>query len=166
MLRRLKFAVRMARAQSYASRGDTLSAQRELVALFHSYGEESWSSKTPLIANLMFAELCERSGQAKDAYDICLVILDQVSDNRKSTVYNEEELKFVSFRCKWVLSRLSKFKDSLAMRRALSVGVSWSDIDSSKISKVLKRGFPTPPDIARAVDAFVAENRETGTSSN
>jgi hypothetical protein len=113
-----------------------------------------------MLAHLLFAQAAHAAGSDEAAYYACEAALRQCSAAEKIQRPRREDIDYLRFRCKWILSRLSPYQDSLAMKLACSVTVTASELAFGEVSSSLRRQFPTDLDAANQVDAFLAQNCE------
>jgi hypothetical protein len=144
----------LAKVQLLASRGRYGDA---LVKIKERYSSCP-SNSAPVLINLLFADLCERLGRMHDAAEACELVLLQIDTVEVRGEFREDELKYMKYHCKWILSSLSKFSDSLVFKRAAAIDLSFDDLALANVRPRLKRIFPLNAEDARKLDSFVLQN--------
>lgn len=151
------YIARASRALSQQRFGKSLTLLRRV---FRIYGSTEPSDAAPVLANVLFAQASHEAEEDEPAYYACEVALRQCRTAEKGPRPKREDINYLRFRCKWILSRLSRYQDSLAMKLACSVTVSASDLSFEEVSPFLRWQFPTDLDAANQVDAFLSQNCE------
>lgn len=123
------------------------------------------SRLSPLIVNIFYADLCQRMERMKEAFDGCEIAIRQLTDERLpfEDVYSSDEIKYLQFRCKWIVSGVSRFVDSIAFKTALAIDTTSRDFDVSKVRLRIRRLFPMSEKDGMALDSYIEENK---TASN
>jgi hypothetical protein len=155
-------------ANFYIARASSALSQRRyskslalLRRVFRMFGSPEPNEAAPVLANVLFAQASHEAAEDEAAYYACEVALRQCSAAEKRPRPKREDVNYIRFRCKWILSRLSQYQDSLAMKLACSVPVSASKLAFERVSPFLRWQFPTDLDAASQVDAFLAQNCES-----
>lgn len=159
-MKKVMAAVGVIRASRALARRRYWRAIELLRRVFGVFGSSEPSLATPLIANVLFAHASLQVGSNEAAYYACEVALRQCSAAEQKAQANRKDLDYLRFRCKSILSCLSPYRDSLAMKLAQSVAVSASDLALDEVSPILRRYFPTDRHWTHQVDGFLAQNRE------
>ncbi len=160
-LRRIRTAHLFGRARRASSRQNFDLAIILLSKIFVLSGSEGPQRTTPLLANVLYADCCLKTGRKEDSYNVCVVILDQCDylEHNKVRIFNRETIKYIRYIVKWILSLLSPFVDSEAFKLALSIENDFNDLDIAFVSKLTLKTFPISEDEGRRLDRFIAENR-------
>ena len=146
----------MIRAAKFTARGEYAVASMSLKRIFRLYRKSLPTGQTPLLANILYAQLCDRAGSKEKAYYACEVALKQLANERLE--YSVSNINYLKFRCKWILSRISEYRDSQAMRLACSINVSPSDAIKGDVSPTIRRFFPMTISEAEDVDTYLSLN--------
>lgn len=162
IFRRVAYGYRHALAMNSAinlfAKGKYDAARAQLERFFLECGAPGPSTMVPVMSNVMFADLCERTGEQINSYDACKVAIEQLQSGNCINRINSEDKKYLLFRCKWTLSLLTRYIDSIAFQDASRISVRYSDLDLRRVSPYVRRSFPIPEDSGRAVDRYFEQN--------
>ena len=158
-LRSLRFASLLTKAQALAAQRKYGAAAAIVSKIFKVFDEEGASSNVPIIANILFGNLCDKINRPEVATVACEVALEQLDDYvPKDGGFNPEEIKYLKYQCKWILSGTSRYVDSWPFQRALYVNISFADLKLSGVRPRLRRLFPLSAEEGAALDLFFSQN--------
>ncbi len=155
----LRYQSEIRKAQTLFARGNFQEAKVPLVRLFSTYGATGPSADVPVEANILFAELCQKTGDLLDAYETCAVAMEQINTSKLVLgTRGGENRKYLLLRCKWTLSLLSKYIDSMAFQDAVRTRVRYADIELHHVAPWLRHRFPMSDADGSALDKYFEEN--------
>lgn len=151
----------LGKAHAFAAEGHYDLALRMLTRNPSRTAANIPSSTVPLIINKFYSDICQRIDRMKDAFSGCEIAMRQLDDRifPSGDVYSDDELKYLRFRCKWILSGVSRFVDSIAFKMVLSIGVTSRDFDTNMVRPHIRRLFPMSEKDGISFDLYIDENR-------
>jgi hypothetical protein len=160
-IEKLKMKLALERARSRMGQGDFQRAILIFSKLFSDYGTKEPSLGSPLIANILFADCCEGAGKSMDAYRVCELSISQIDLLRidPNSAYNLDELNYLSYKCKWIISLLTKFNDSDAFKFANNIRITYNDINLKKVRSYIQYLLPIDEEVGRKLDNFFEDNQ-------
>ena len=164
IFKRLRSAILVSKARSLASRSKFGAASLILLKIFALYGHGGPSPATPLIANVFFADLCERQGNTEAAFRACEIAIRQMDDgiDGDRVEYRIDNINYLKFKCKWILSRVSKFRDSIAFEMIKNINVKYDSLNIGNTNSLIRNLFPIDRQSANQLDEFIKENSTLG----
>jgi hypothetical protein len=164
MIRKLITAIQISKVMTLVSRREHDDALDMLLETFHRYGEARPTYATPIVSNVLYADLCERMGRMEDAFYAAKIAIHQIGagsdpDNVKYKTY---DFDYMLYRCKWILSRTSRHTDSEAFLLASSIPVIYEQLDIGSTKSMLRTLFPVTSEDGHQLDAFFRNNRNSG----
>ena len=153
-----RYALAMRTAQNLAAQRKFENAKLPLTRFFSSFGAPGPSTNVPVEANIMFAGLCQWTDHQHAAYEACHVAIEQIKTDKCVVELSGEDKEYLLFHCKWKLSLITNFIDSVAFQDAVQTGVRYADLNLRRVSPRLRRRFPITEDAGRALDQYFEEN--------
>jgi len=144
MIRRLRSILTLLKASKLASQRDILGSLSKLKSLFLLYGSESPTPQTPVIANLLFADMSLRAGNESDALSACRMADSQIRTKLLSASKNIQinDLKYLHFQCRWILLSFNGPLKGEAKNYADLISIKFSEIDTTIIHHAIYDLFP------------------------
>lgn len=161
MIRKLITAIQVSKIMTLVSRREHDDALDMLSDTFRRYGETQPSYATPIVSNVLFADLCERVGRMEDAFYAAKIAIHQINTGRDpdNIKYKKQDFDYMLYRCKWILSRTSGYTDSEAFILASAIPLIFDQLDISSTKLMLRTLFPVTSEDGRQLDAFFRNNR-------
>ena len=131
--------IRYALARYLESKGRTDAALALYDRVFSSRGLKAPAVEIPPIFNLEYAQLCLAAGRQLDAYDCCIMAIEQLSQPNTSNT-KPTDVDYLLYCCKYLLSKTTSFVDSEAFTQARSILVTYDQLVISTVSRTT-RGF-------------------------
>ncbi|MDP3399664.1 MAG: hypothetical protein Q8R97_00925 [Brevundimonas sp.] len=135
---------------------------RELEALGHTEKAfracriEPPSDRAPVLLNAYFADLCERTGRADEAYEAARTVVIQLNEinygGRKAWPSRPQDQWFLLYWMKYILGRVAADTQYDARSLAISIPATSAQLDMPETAKILKSMFVFDLDWAADVD--------------
>jgi hypothetical protein len=161
MRRKVVGAKAFSNARACAVRGDYLGALKALDTLYGVYKVSAPSLSVPPFVNVFYAFLLSKAGSGIAAYEVYGFALRQLSEGMLGWLrYNADEVKYLKYYCKYILSKLSPYADSAAFKLAQSITLTHRDLRLEMVRPYMRRALPLTRDVGARLDKFLLENTD------
>ena len=155
----LKTRILYSKTSKLMRKGDFSAALATLAGVLRLYGHEEAHYNSPVIANLLYADILKFSGDKHRCYATCMIVLDQL----KNRMYSRDKLSihdisYLRYKCKWIIAEIAEYSDSEAFKTALGIGEHYGLIDVSKTDPLIVSLFPISEKDGKDLDQFILQN--------
>lgn len=155
-----KYEKVLSRARALAAKQEFEGAADVIISTYGALDADGALPTAPPIFNLLLADLWSRLGRKREAFCACKAAIDQfdANDQIKPGKYSDEDINYLRYRCKWIFSGLSAYKDSEVFRLSEKINIRAEDLRIDLVKKELRKTFPMTAADGFALDHFMSEN--------
>jgi hypothetical protein len=145
-------------AQKAAANGRYRDARQLLRKVLELHGNKQPSDSVEPYTNLFFASVADNLGDSYSASQACITALRQLdSCDGRVWKYSPEDVRYLKYCCKLILSRSTNYVDSKEFSLAKEVKIDFSDLNTAGVQRRIARTFHIPEDVGKEYDEFVEQ---------
>jgi hypothetical protein len=155
----LKGEVLIFLARRRGARGEFRVSREYIHEFYRMHGARPPSELIEPYVNVLLGQTLERLGDLRSASRVCMLAVEQLKSRlKKDWNYNIDDVNYLLYCCKVILSRTTNYADSPEFMAAKAIQVRYEDLNVGKVQRRIANTFSISPDLGKEYDEYIKSN--------